>query len=397
MHRAIFVCLCLLALSAAAQEGGCTAPPNGLAAWWTFDETSATVAADRAGSVKNDGTHQGSVTPMSGTVAGAACYDGKSGTTVVPDQDEIDFESHCEVDAGTAFTIDFWIRTDSYTGTHSILDKREYDASTSTLKGYHVYLYKGRIGFQMANGTGPLYCAAGGVCTNFTSPFTIAGTGWHFVAITVIQGCRTNSATFYVDGQESQFTPPAYNLANSAPLYIARRAPSLGGQYFRGCIDELEIIKTALTKSQLDAIYAAGPYGKCKSKCPVELPPVLAGCLGECGNDPISTQFVVINSGASTACAGGCKLRVKLIEPEELCPNHGVHLVIRKNGTTVIWDKVYVNDFLGVGSGYIDVVLPDSIDPNDLISIKATLEAIPDPDSVCKRLGNMSFEVTILQ
>ena len=398
MHRALFAfALCLAVCAFAQEKNGCTTPPAALSAWWTFDEPSGAVATDRAGAAQNNGTHQGVVTPLAGTVAGAACYDGKGASTVVPDDDELDFPSFCEVDAGTAFTIDFWIRTDSYTGTHSILDKREYDPISSTLKGWHVYLHKGRIGFQMANGKGPLICGPGGVCSNFTSPFLVAGTGWRFVAITVRQGCFNNDATFYVDGQESHFTPPAFNVANSASLYVARRMPNLGGQFFRGCIDELEITKTALSKAELDAIYAAGPYGKCKSQCPVVLPPVLAGCLGECGQDPISTQFVAIDTPGPTYCAGGCKLRIKLIDPDDLCPTHGVRIRVLRNGTFVMWDKLYVNDFTTVDTGFVDVTAGSDFGPGDVISISATLEEVVDPGSVCKRLGSMSFEMTILQ
>src|SRR4051794_19433814 len=278
MKQLLFV-LIVSSVTAFAQTPGCTPPPAHVTSWWTFDETSGTTAHDVAGATKNDGTHAGAVALTAGKVAGAAGYDGIGASTVVPNGAEIDFRTHCEGDIGGAVTIGFLVETDLSTGTDSILDKRESDGF-SYLKGYHVYVSYGRLGFQAANGVGPLYCGgAGAVCTNYTSPFFIADGEWHFVAVTLETACFFSNLTFYVDGLASTIPISLHDLSNSADLYVARRMPNLGGEYFRGCIDELEIsTPSGLTQSELDAIYAAGSAGE--GKTGGGQGPVMTGCIG---------------------------------------------------------------------------------------------------------------------
>lgn len=242
---------------------GCVAPPAGMTAWWPLDETSGTTAQDIVG-VPNNGTHSGGVTRDT-HVAGTACYNGTNAFTTVPNHMEIDFQGDCSNDAAEAFTIDFWIRTTASSGVVTILDKRS--AATNFLQGWSVYLYNGRVGFQMATGTGNQICgSAGSACTNFTSSFNVADGQWHFVAISASR-CRGAAGTFYVDGATSSFHPRVGGIFSQSDLYFARRAPSLNADnYFPGCLDEVEIFKTIVPQSDLDAIYHAGREGKCKKK-----------------------------------------------------------------------------------------------------------------------------------
>lgn len=249
----------------------CTPAPQDMSAWWPFDESQGQVAFDIAGAIEDNGLHHGPVTMMTlGQVQGAICYDGASAYTEVANSPEVDFGNHCEVDAGNSFTIDFWILADASmaNGVYTILDKRDVTNSGNTLTGYSVYLFNGRIGFQIASGNGPFICdAIGTVCQNTTSPFSVVDGSWHFVAITVYQGCRFNSALFYDNGQVSTFTPKGSSMANNANLQIARRSPALQSpNFFSGCLDELEFISPGLLISDLDDIHNAGSIGKCKPK-----------------------------------------------------------------------------------------------------------------------------------
>lgn len=239
----------------------CCAPvPAGLADWWLFDEPSGPTSADIAGSVNNVGTDQGSVTRIAGVVGRAASFNNAS--IDVADQAEVNFLGDCEPG-----TIDFWIRTTANGGTVPVLDKRQ--SSSNFLRGYSVYLWNGQIGFQMANGPGNSSCGStGSACDNFTSPFKVADGKWHFVAIAFTR-CGTPAGTFFVDGNPpSSFTPRTGPLVNTAPLQIGRRAASMGGGFFPGALDELEIFKRALTVAELNNIYRAGPAGKCRQLVP---------------------------------------------------------------------------------------------------------------------------------
>ncbi len=268
MKRLISLFLVVLSVSCVSTKLKCVTPPGGMSAWWPYDSGSNAVSHDLA-LFDNAGTASGGVTQLAaGKVAGAACFDGTSGEIVVANHPEIDFSGDCVLDFAEAFSIDFWIRTTARDGTYAVLDKRA--SGSNSLQGWSVYLHNGQPGFQMATGAGNSSCgSAGSACTNFTATASpvIADGNWHFVAVVVGARCRPARGFVYVDGNVVlNFTPRVGSISSSAPLHVARRDPALGGQYFPGCLDELEIFKTGLTVPDLDAIWNAGPYGKCKPK-----------------------------------------------------------------------------------------------------------------------------------
>ncbi|HEY0555963.1 MAG TPA: LamG domain-containing protein [Thermoanaerobaculia bacterium] len=246
--------------------GACIPPPVGLVDWWTFDEPSGAIANDAAGTA-NKAVMFGNASPALGKVTRARCFDGSSGYATVANHSDIDFRGNCSADAAESFTIDFWIKT-AVSGVAVILDKRK--AAAGSLAGYSVFVYNGRLGFQMATGSGNANCnSAGSACTNYISP---AGTPnvdlrdnrWHFAAIAVSR-CRGGIGKMYVDGQlVYTFVPRAGRLSNPANLQIGRRDPAFGASYLKGCIDELEIFKRALPQTDILAIFNAGSGGKCR-------------------------------------------------------------------------------------------------------------------------------------
>ena len=254
-----------LFVSCSSTKLNCVTPPSNMSAWWTFDANSNATSQDIAGSVNNTGAAAGGVAQSPGYVAGAACFDGSSGEIVVQNQAEVDFAGDCVLDTADPFTIDFWIKTDLKSGTYAVLDKRVYNALTGDVLGWSVYISNGHPGFQMAGGGGGSLSYS-----NFTATpsINIADGQWHFVAVEVQARCRPALAFIYVDGAVVyNFTPRVGSILSTAPLHIGRREPSLGGEYFKGGLDALEIFnQRALAVSELNAIYNAGPNGKCKKK-----------------------------------------------------------------------------------------------------------------------------------
>jgi hypothetical protein len=241
----------------------CVPQPSGMVDWWPFDETSGTTANDITGNSNNFGIYKGSPLPapqVGQLVANSLCFNPggppSAGYVEVPDHPEINFPGDCAFDSGAPFTIDLWARTKA-SGLQVILDKR----TAVPIQGYHMFIFNGRLGFQMASG---------GLFTNYIVPLTtplINDGQWHFVAVTVAR-CRPSQGTLYVDGNPPfKFTPRVGSMVNTANLQIGRRdpAPGLGGAiYFNGCMDELEFYDRALSQAELRAIFAAGPFGKCK-------------------------------------------------------------------------------------------------------------------------------------
>jgi len=238
----------------------CVQPPSDMVAWWPLDETSGTTAADIAG-FPNNGTHVNGPTPVSGKVAGALRFDGVNDHVRVPD--------HAELNVGTGnFTLDAWVRTGS-SGLIVLVDKR----SGPTPQGYSLFLVNGRLGFQMANGVGSSVCAAtptpGRACVNYVAPPTspnVADGQWHHVAAVVDRANATSGVRLYVDGvQVFAGSPLTGNLDNTSDLYLGMRTPAQnGGGFLPGDLDEVELIKRALTQQEIQAIFNAGSAGKCK-------------------------------------------------------------------------------------------------------------------------------------
>jgi uncharacterized repeat protein (TIGR01451 family)/fimbrial isopeptide formation D2 family protein len=241
---------------------GCTPPPPNMTAWWPFDEAAGPTAADIAGAVNNNGTHQQGPTPAPGKVAGSLCFDGVNDRVEVPDEAELD------VDAGD-FTIDTWVRTTSTSGVITLVDKRDF---APFARGYTFFLVNGQLFLQMATGIGSSFCSnsPSDGCTNFGSAGSpsIADGLWHHVAVTVDRD-DTQGGVFYIDGSPvpGTFNPTLrpQSLGNGANGRIAMHAQA--GSFLKGCLDELEIFKRELTASEIKAIFAAGSAGKCKCSC----------------------------------------------------------------------------------------------------------------------------------
>ena len=124
----------------------------------------------------------------------------------------------------------------------------------------------------MATGTGHFLCnLPNAACSNYVSPASVhLNDGqWHFIAVTVSR-CRGAVGHMYVDGNLIlTFTPRVGDISNRVPLLIGRGYPVPVVNYFKGCLDELEISKSLLSKAELDAIYQAGGSGKCKPSGPI--------------------------------------------------------------------------------------------------------------------------------
>jgi hypothetical protein len=256
----------------------CVPPPPGMVDWWPFDETTGPVANDIA-SFNNQGVHMNGPTVISGKVRNALCFNGDNQWVEVRDHPEINFHGVCGGPAfAESFTIDAWVRVNANSagGLMTILDKR---SNPTNPQGYSLFIFNGRLAFQMADGSGggPV-CGPGASCENYGEPTpSIIPGAWHLVAVTV-QRCGAAGGPgvgqLYVDGNlVHTFTPRTGDLNNPANLFIGARNPIFGAANFPGCIDELEYFKRALTQAELQAIYNAGSGGKCKPciRCPDDM------------------------------------------------------------------------------------------------------------------------------
>ncbi len=229
----------------------CTAPPTSMAGWWPFDLGFG--LKDVTGLPDNGWSPNGNAPVAQGMVDGSLKFNGSDPAIEVPNSAEMDIKGSCNLSNAENLSIDAWVKTGS-AGLEAIVDKRSFNTS-GLPTGYHLFIYQGRLGFQMANGT---------TYANYLLPVPV-GVGlsdnrWHFVAVTVR---RCALGTLYIDGQPVQtFTPLPGSISNTAKLLIGGSSNS--SSLFKGNIDELELFKTMLSPQQVLALYNAGWAGKCK-------------------------------------------------------------------------------------------------------------------------------------
>ena len=239
----------------------CIVPPEGMVAWWPFDEEpGTTIANDIAGSINDQGTLINGASFTSGMVEGGLLLDGVNDYVEAPDSPELNFGEG-------NLSVDMWVNlVPTTSGTRTIIDKRTIG---STVQGYTVYILEGKLAFQLADaGAASTTCGPDSSCVNYLSGVTIANGEWNHIAVTVDRG-QTNGGIWYVNGIEvgNRFNPTFINgsLTNSAPLWISRHA-NWGSSYIHGILDEIELFNRVLDANEIWAIFKAGSDGKCKCK-----------------------------------------------------------------------------------------------------------------------------------
>lgn len=227
-----------------------TLPP--MVGWWTFDETSGTTFFDRAG-FNNEGSQVNTLGFITGKVAGA--LDFTNGYVSV--------QTHADMNVFVcdSLSIDAWIKTTG-NSTYAIVEKREMTSCGQPV-GYSFFLQNGKLGFQTSNGV---------TFSNFVTPAltpAINNGNWQHVAVTMNRNPANSTIKFYRDGvlvQTSTTTGLVGGLQNGSPLLIGCITPGMvfGGTTFPGGIDEVEIFKRVLTQPQINSIFSAQGFGKCK-------------------------------------------------------------------------------------------------------------------------------------
>lgn len=272
---------------------GCAPPPAGLAAWWSFEETEGRTTLDRI-----QGAH-GELEGEAGTVAGRV----GRGLELGGGNDRVVVADHPALALGPGdFSIDLWLRAEKQPGVRAIMDKRAQGRETEPgrgtggklsrigdllqrklaprllVRGYHLYLYQGRPGLQLADGSG---------FTSFDSGVEVADGRWHHLAVTVDRD-HPEGIRWYLDGalagRSGNPTSRPGSLTTRAPLLIGTPAVA-GASAFAGLVDELEIFGRSLEAHELASVHGAAAAGKCRPPCPPMAPTARAVSLHYPGAD----------------------------------------------------------------------------------------------------------------
>jgi uncharacterized repeat protein (TIGR01451 family) len=224
----------------------CLEPPAGLVSWWPGDGN----ALDAVGT--NHGTW--SVTNGAfyapGQVGSAFACDGISQFVIVNDSSSLHL---------TNLTVECWAMFTEYDGCRVLLGK---PVGSGTDDSFVLWTQDGVLHAHcyFTGGPGP----------TLTYNFSPAQGVWHHLAYTIDN--TASNQVLYVDGQ-----PVATATASGTPGYDAHPlligADINNGNYsclFNGLIDEPAIYNRALTAAEVQALYFAGPAGKCGT--PVVVP-----------------------------------------------------------------------------------------------------------------------------
>lgn len=255
----------------------CTPPPDDMKAWFPLDETSGTTVRDITNTLS--GTRYGA-SIVNGRVSKALSFDGSNDYVSIPDSTPY---YTMAISTGD-FTIDAWIKTSKSNGI--IVSKRD-----NNFAGYLFMVYSGRLLLQMGDSS---------YYNNYLAPSSsprVDDGNWHFVAVTVDRD-NTSGGKMYIDGNlVYTFNPTAFRyrtLLNSVPLRMGQTAQGDSYARFSGIIDEVELFSRALSESDLDAIWAAGSNGKCKTTprvcgngvCESNKGESCSNCSADCGPCP---------------------------------------------------------------------------------------------------------------
>jgi uncharacterized repeat protein (TIGR03803 family) len=217
----------------------CVTPPAGLISWWSGDGHAGDIQGSNNGTLQN-----GAMATGAGKVGQAFSFDGVN--------DCVSVANHATLNGFSSATIDAWIKLNTVSGRQAIISKVPAGE-------YYLLVNNGRLSFENDN------LGAGA----FTGATLLSANLWYHVAVTY-DGVNTR---LYVNGVEDGNRAGVWSNANTQPLTIGQRGSN--EDFFNGLIDEVEIFNRALSVVDIQSLYNAGSFGKCK--------PVLASAAaGQC-------------------------------------------------------------------------------------------------------------------
>jgi len=221
----------------------CIPPLPGLAGWWAAEGN----ALDSAGS--NDGTLRNGLACVPGRVGQAFNLNGTSQYVDVP--------SSASLNPTASLSVEAWVYPRSPLNSVAAPIIKKAGEGTGQSHGYTLE-FAGTSGVILA-------VSLGGGGWFSTAPAPVPMEQWSHVA-GVFDGANVS---IYVNGTlvGSPVAAPGQIVPSGNNLQIGRD-PSNPSRYFNGLIDEPSVYSTALSASEIAAIYNAGSAGKCQNHAP---------------------------------------------------------------------------------------------------------------------------------
>ena len=205
---------------------------EGLVAEWHFDEGSGNVVKDSSGN-GNDGT-----------IYEATWVDGKYGNALSFDgvNDQIHIPSSSNLKPSTAFTLEAWVKLNSFTNEWQTVFAKEY-------QWYIGINSDGHVGYWTGNGAKWV--------SELATPGGIIKIGnWHHI-VSVYDGANKY---IYIDG--ILFAGPqaqGYGVNDNPLQLFGRSVPVITNYWTNGIMDEVRIYNRALSLEEIKAHYEQNP------------------------------------------------------------------------------------------------------------------------------------------
>jgi len=236
--------LALLPTASAAQS--CMQAPDGVVAWWSFDETSGNTAAERI--ARRDGSLANGPTHAAGKVLGSLSFDGSNDYVAVADDDLWAFGKR-------DFTIELWAKF-TWGGGGSVGHPGDVFIGNDEGPGSRAKWF-----FALGGGVLNFHINGPGIGARFFPrvPFRPSPGQWYHLAV------RRTADTYaiFVDGVLKGSAVDKSTIPNPRAALTIGQAEGLG--FMHGQLDEVTIYDRALSDAELLAISNAGSAGKCKT------------------------------------------------------------------------------------------------------------------------------------
>jgi len=344
----------------------CVKPPLNMVLWLPFDEPAGPIANNIVAGTP-DGLHVNGPTPFLGQhVLNSLCFDGLNDYVRVPNYAAI-------VLSFSHFSIDTWaLRRDPATGGRRVIVSKMRQVQGG-VAGYEFYLNNGVMNLLLRTPLGAF---------NFNSGVVVPqDNNWHFLAVTVQRGAP-NVVRFYLDGNPVAVVAGALNggVGNSSPLLVGSRSFPGVGDFFSGCLDELEIFRRVLTPLEIQQLWRAGRAGKCKIRkiIPWDVPfPPGSNCITVnvtiCNDSAVPQPILWNASGPLPILTPSGNVVVPpftcVTVPVTLCrPTNGVPV-----GSAVIWN------FTISGPGLCPMTMMGSVINPGPIVVVVPVDPVPIP------------------
>ncbi|GAA5179923.1 glycoside hydrolase family 127 protein [Rugosimonospora acidiphila] len=214
--------------------GGTPAPTN--VAWYKFDETSGTSAADAFGNGKT-ATLTGTTTWVAGRTGNAVHLNGTTGYVRLPNG---------LLSGATDFTISAWVKLDSVVAWTRIFD---FGSGSGSYMFLTPRSSSGTVRFAITTG------GAGGE-QQINGPAALASGVWTQAAVTL----SGSTGTLYVNGaavaSNTAITLRPSSLGSTTQTWLGRS--QYADPYLTGALDSVRIYGRALSASEIGSLYTAG-------------------------------------------------------------------------------------------------------------------------------------------